>query len=145
MRPLNPQEMCEPGNAACIARRLADFHAADIKGISRKPQVFQRILKWYTLSLMRFQHCSLILLPFPHLSTYCFNSACARRQACLFGESIQYDPLALCLLTCCKITYAVQPVNSTLDYMLLPLACLLCLSFCKWRAIHTSNCSPRHP
>lgn len=46
MRPLNPQEMCEPGNAACIARRLADFHAADIKGISRKPQVFQRILKW---------------------------------------------------------------------------------------------------
>ena len=68
MRPLKPQEMCERGNAACIARRLADFHAADIKGVSRKPQVFQRILKWYTLSLMPFQHCSSTLLPFAYLS-----------------------------------------------------------------------------
>ena len=84
MRPLKPQEMCEPGNAACIARRLADFHAADIKGISRKPQVFQRILKWYTLSLIPFQHWPQMLLCFAHLSqTYCSGwlAACARCQA----------------------------------------------------------------
>jgi len=51
MRPLKPEEMCEPGNAACIAKRLASFHAADIQDISKKPQVFQRILKWYVLFL----------------------------------------------------------------------------------------------
>ncbi|KAL3140625.1 hypothetical protein ABBQ32_005194 [Trebouxia sp. C0010 RCD-2024] len=46
MRPLKPEEMCEEGNAACIARRLASFHAADIQDISKEPQVFQRILTW---------------------------------------------------------------------------------------------------
>lgn len=56
MRPLKPEEMCEPNKAACIARRLASFHAADIRGISKKPQVFERILKWYTLILMTAMH-----------------------------------------------------------------------------------------
>lgn len=46
MRPLKPKEMCEEGNAACIARRLASFHAADIQNISKEPQVFQRIFTW---------------------------------------------------------------------------------------------------
>lgn len=48
MRPLKPKEMCEEGNAACIARRLASFHAADIQNISKEPQVFQRIFTWYS-------------------------------------------------------------------------------------------------
>ena len=48
MRPLKPEEMCEERNAACIARRLASFHAADIRDISKEPQVFQRILTWYS-------------------------------------------------------------------------------------------------
>ena len=56
MRPLKPEEMCEPDKAACIARRLASFHAADIRGISKKPQVFERILKWYTLILLTVMH-----------------------------------------------------------------------------------------
>ena len=47
MRPLKPEEMCEESTAACIAQRLASFHAADIKEISKEPQVFQRILTWY--------------------------------------------------------------------------------------------------
>ncbi len=118
MRPLKPEEMCERGNAACIARRLADFHAADIKGVSRKPQVFQRILKWYTLSLMRFQHRSSMLLPFAHLyQTYLEPARIGLQpvqmsslscKACHFDNSIQYNPLALCLPTCCKITCAVH-------------------------------------
>ena len=46
MRPLKPKELCEPGNSACIAQRLASFHAADICGVSQEPKVFQLILTW---------------------------------------------------------------------------------------------------
>lgn len=46
MRPLTPEQMCEPGMAACIAKRLADFHAADIQGVPKEPQIFQFMLKW---------------------------------------------------------------------------------------------------
>lgn len=51
MRPLKPEEMCEQGNAGCIAQRLATFHAADIHDVPREPQVFQRLLTWYSKSL----------------------------------------------------------------------------------------------
>lgn len=46
MRPLTPEQMCELKTAACISRRLADFHAAEIEGLSKEPQVFKLILKW---------------------------------------------------------------------------------------------------
>ena len=51
MRPMKPEEMCEQGNAGCIAQRLATFHAADIHNVPREPQVFQRLLTWYSKSL----------------------------------------------------------------------------------------------
>ena len=51
MRPLKPEEMCEQGNARCIAQRLATFHAADIHDIPKEPQIFQRVLTWYSKSL----------------------------------------------------------------------------------------------
>lgn len=51
MRPLKPEEMCEQGNAACIAQRLATFHAADIHNVPKEPQVFQRLLTWYSKNL----------------------------------------------------------------------------------------------
>ena len=51
MRPLKPEEMCEQGNAACIAQRLATFHAADIHDVPKEPQVFQRLLTWYSKNL----------------------------------------------------------------------------------------------
>ena len=59
MRALKPEEMCEESNAACIAQRLASFHAADIKDIPKEPQVFQRILTWYSAACMpRWVHVS---------------------------------------------------------------------------------------
>ena len=51
MRPLKPEEMCEKSNAGCIAQRLATFHAAKIHDIHKEPQVFQRLLTWYSKSL----------------------------------------------------------------------------------------------
>lgn len=60
MRPLEPEEMCEQKNAGCIAQRLAAFHAADIHDIPKEPQVFQRLLTWYSKSLAACMlHCSI--------------------------------------------------------------------------------------
>ena len=49
MRALEPEEMCTPDMAACIARRLAHFHNADIQE-DKEPKIFQTILKWYDAS-----------------------------------------------------------------------------------------------
>lgn len=46
MRALKPEEMCTPDMAACIARRLAHFHNANIME-DKKPQIFETILDWY--------------------------------------------------------------------------------------------------
>ena len=71
MRPLKPEEMCEEGNAVCIARRLASFHAVNVQGISKEPQVFQRILTWYFKNYMLLSthlpavHCiTIVTVPF---------------------------------------------------------------------------------
>ncbi len=53
MRPLKPEEMCEKSNAGWIAQRLATFHAADIDDIPKEPQVFQRLLTWYSISVLQ--------------------------------------------------------------------------------------------
>ena len=45
MRALKPEEMCKPDMAACIARRLAHFHNADIAE-DKEPKLFEQILQW---------------------------------------------------------------------------------------------------
>lgn len=51
MRALKPEEMCEAGMAACIARRLAHFHSAKIDE-DREPKIFKTMLDWYANARM---------------------------------------------------------------------------------------------
>ena len=45
MRALQPEEMCQADMAACIARRLAHFHNADITE-DKEPRLFEKMLDW---------------------------------------------------------------------------------------------------
>ncbi len=45
-RPLKPEEMSQPRFSCCIAQRLAQFHAVNVKE-PRDAELFKLILKWW--------------------------------------------------------------------------------------------------